>query len=62
MPQLGPVNWLFVYCFFWFVLMLLSVVFWWMKSNRFDLGVSGDNKKGFVSESGHSEGNMHWKW
>nr|QAU54066.1 ATP synthase F0 subunit 8 [Cellana radiata] len=65
MPQLGPVNWLFVYLFFWLVLVLFSVVFWWMKGSHFYLNLSdkkgesfSDNYNGSVS--GNNE--MFWKW
>nr|BCQ06390.1 ATPase subuint 8 [Cellana nigrolineata] len=63
MPQLGPVNWLFVYVFFWFILVLVSVVFWWMKSNCFVLkGASDGEGEIFNSSVCGKDAGLFWKW
>nr|YP_010393225.1 ATP synthase F0 subunit 8 [Cellana orientalis]UPX89387.1 ATP synthase F0 subunit 8 [Cellana orientalis] len=62
MPQLGPVNWLFVYFFFWFVVILFSVVFWWMKGNYFYLNLSGKEGESFNRNKVPGKSVMIWKW
>nr|ANJ59894.1 ATP synthase F0 subunit 8 [Nacella clypeater] len=61
MPQLGPVNWLFVYLCFWFVIFLISVVFWWVSSNHFHLSDSA-SKSSSLDETGSKAVSFFWKW
>nr|QAU54080.1 ATP synthase F0 subunit 8 [Patella vulgata] len=51
MPQLGPINWLFLYIFFWAVVGIIFVVVWW------------DGRKGYkISGAKKSVSDYIWKW
>lgn len=51
MPQLGPINWLFLYIFFWAVVSVVCVVVWW------------DGRKGYkISGAKKSVKDYVWKW
>nr|YP_009034074.1 ATP synthase F0 subunit 8 [Sypharochiton pelliserpentis]AHZ60690.1 ATP synthase F0 subunit 8 [Sypharochiton pelliserpentis] len=52
MPQLAPLNWIFLMLFFWFMVMSMTIMFWWMKDKKFK--ISTDSKKVFSSKQ--------WTW
>nr|QKJ80222.1 ATP synthase F0 subunit 8 [Cephalothrix sp. BMK-2020] len=35
MPQLAPIDWVLLFCFFWFILFLVFVSIWWINYNYF---------------------------
>nr|QQV69863.1 ATP synthase F0 subunit 8 [Opisthoteuthis sp. JN-2021] len=36
MPQLSPMNWMFLFSFFWFIMSLNSSIMWWNNSNLYN--------------------------
>nr|YP_010852299.1 ATP synthase F0 subunit 8 [Desmaulus extinctorium]WGH72831.1 ATP synthase F0 subunit 8 [Desmaulus extinctorium] len=38
MPQLSPLNWIFLYLLFWFIVMTVSVMIWWSNNSFFRSG------------------------
>nr|BAU24811.1 ATP_synthase_F0_subunit_8 [Lepetodrilus nux] len=53
MPQLSPINWLFLFVMFWSVISLATCLLWWMMVVKFSFvssvgsGVSESYKGGF---------------
>nr|UZN44222.1 ATP synthase F0 subunit 8 [Acharax sp. NY-2022] len=37
MPQLSPLNWLFLFYFHWFMVLLVHCLIWWYSSYKFVL-------------------------
>nr|AUI11304.1 ATP synthase F0 subunit 8 [Calliostoma zizyphinum] len=37
MPQLAPVNWLFLFLLFWFIIALSSTLIWWSFKAEYSL-------------------------
>nr|BAN81975.1 ATPase8 [Sepia pharaonis] len=35
MPQLSPINWLFLFILFWIILMINSSIMWWNTMNMY---------------------------
>nr|YP_001382324.1 ATP synthase F0 subunit 8 [Sepia esculenta]BAF73652.1 ATP synthase subunit 8 [Sepia esculenta] len=35
MPQLSPINWLFLFFMFWIILMINSSIMWWNTMNLY---------------------------
>nr|YP_007891045.1 ATP synthase F0 subunit 8 [Sepia pharaonis]AGJ71770.1 ATP synthase F0 subunit 8 [Sepia pharaonis] len=35
MPQLSPINWLFLFILFWLILMINSSIMWWNTTNMY---------------------------
>nr|YP_010119554.1 ATP synthase F0 subunit 8 [Ficus variegata Roding, 1798]QRB78537.1 ATP synthase F0 subunit 8 [Ficus variegata Roding, 1798]WNS64248.1 ATP synthase F0 subunit 8 [Ficus subintermedia] len=35
MPQLSPLNWIFLFILFWSAVLLLSILIWWSKKIYF---------------------------
>nr|AUJ21407.1 ATP synthase F0 subunit 8 [Chaetopleura apiculata] len=35
MPQLAPLNWVFLECFFWSILVMILISFWWWKDKKY---------------------------
>nr|YP_008593209.1 ATP synthase F0 subunit 8 [Sepia apama]BAN81936.1 ATPase8 [Sepia apama] len=35
MPQLSPINWIFLFITFWFILLINSSITWWNTSNHY---------------------------
>nr|YP_009434652.1 ATP synthase F0 subunit 8 [Tectus pyramis]ATF29384.1 ATP synthase F0 subunit 8 [Tectus pyramis] len=66
MPQLAPVNWIFLFILFWFVIGIVSVLIWW--SFKVEYKIQGMGETGDVTpsiNSSWSSANMDlksWKW
>nr|YP_010610620.1 ATP synthase F0 subunit 8 [Opisthoteuthis californiana]WAP91375.1 ATP synthase F0 subunit 8 [Opisthoteuthis californiana] len=45
MPQLSPLNWMFLFVFFWSIMALNSSVMWWNNSNLYNFTKLNSNKK-----------------
>nr|WAP91518.1 ATP synthase F0 subunit 8 [Opisthoteuthis sp.] len=45
MPQLSPLNWMFLFSFFWFIMALNSSIMWWNNSNKYNFINMNLNKK-----------------
>nr|YP_003204775.1 ATP synthase F0 subunit 8 [Cymbium olla]ACF04869.1 ATP synthase F0 subunit 8 [Cymbium olla] len=51
MPQLSPLNWVFLFMLFWFMISAISVMIWWSSKMNFNL------------ESGFKDFNENkWNW
>nr|YP_006234106.1 ATP synthase F0 subunit 8 [Sepiella japonica]YP_009193044.1 ATP synthase F0 subunit 8 [Sepiella maindroni]ALP86437.1 ATP synthase subunit 8 [Sepiella maindroni]BAM11165.1 ATP synthetase subunit 8 [Sepiella japonica] len=37
MPQLSPINWIFLFIIFWSILMINSSIMWWNTNNFYKL-------------------------
>nr|AHA84994.1 ATP synthase subunit 8 [Lunella aff. cinerea STW-2013] len=59
MPQLAPLNWLFLFFLFWFVVGLSSTLIWWFFDTGYKVSVTVD-RKGTNSYSGGSL--KSWDW
>nr|YP_010884209.1 ATP synthase F0 subunit 8 [Pila globosa]WIW42427.1 ATP synthase F0 subunit 8 [Pila globosa] len=35
MPQLSPLNWIFLFFMFWLLVIIISAMIWWNKKNFF---------------------------
>nr|WNO18556.1 ATP synthase F0 subunit 8 [Pectinodonta sp.] len=57
MPQLSPINWMFVCVFFWFVVMVVSIVLWWSMKVNYSVVVSGVGK-----ECSSVDNEFMWSW
>nr|WNO18535.1 ATP synthase F0 subunit 8 [Eulepetopsis sp.] len=57
MPQLGPINWLFVYMFFWIVVLGFCIIIWWESDVSFNINYENLNDK----VSGKAE-DLNWMW
>nr|WNO18583.1 ATP synthase F0 subunit 8 [Iothia sp.] len=55
MPQLGPLNWLVLFYFFWFLVGAFSLILWW----SFDMSYFFGGEK---SEGGFLGGGSVWSW
>nr|ALK03388.1 ATP synthase F0 subunit 8 [Lepetodrilus schrolli] len=64
MPQLSPINWLFLFVMFWSVISLATCLLWWMMIVKFsfisssETGMEDGNKGSFwmfYNEEGSSE-------
>nr|YP_073355.1 ATP synthase F0 subunit 8 [Graptacme eborea]AAT98391.1 ATP synthase F0 subunit 8 [Graptacme eborea] len=40
MPQLSPLNWLMLMCFFWSGFILLMLIFWWNCPKKMKYSIS----------------------
>nr|YP_009773418.1 ATP synthase F0 subunit 8 [Chiton albolineatus]QIZ12636.1 ATP synthase F0 subunit 8 [Chiton albolineatus] len=40
MPQLAPLNWVFLMLLFWFMVISVSMMLWWTKSKKFNVNIS----------------------
>nr|YP_006073352.1 ATP synthase F0 subunit 8 [Solemya velum]AFG18172.1 ATP synthase F0 subunit 8 [Solemya velum]AGI98161.1 ATP synthase F0 subunit 8 [Solemya velum] len=45
MPQLSPLNWLFLFIMFWSVIFLMMCMVWWTSSKSFLVESGKDNMK-----------------
>nr|WNO18574.1 ATP synthase F0 subunit 8 [Neolepetopsis sp.] len=57
MPQLGPMNWLFVYMFFWIIVLVFCIVMWWEFDVCFEISSCslGDGEVKLTE-------NLNWMW
>nr|YP_003204723.1 ATP synthase F0 subunit 8 [Bivetiella cancellata]ACF04817.1 ATP synthase F0 subunit 8 [Bivetiella cancellata] len=53
MPQLSPLNWVFLYMLFWVALLSISVSVWWFKKNSF---------QSYKSNASHLDSIKVWSW
>nr|YP_009131231.1 ATP synthase F0 subunit 8 [Cryptochiton stelleri]AIA77080.1 ATP synthase F0 subunit 8 [Cryptochiton stelleri] len=53
MPQLAPMNWIFLVLFFWMSVFFLSVCLWWVKDKNYVFFNKSGNK-GFIQKK--------WVW
>nr|QIZ12662.1 ATP synthase F0 subunit 8 [Acanthopleura echinata] len=37
MPQLAPLNWIFLILFFWSMVIYIMISFWWIKSKHYTI-------------------------
>nr|YP_010610698.1 ATP synthase F0 subunit 8 [Luteuthis dentatus]WAP91466.1 ATP synthase F0 subunit 8 [Luteuthis dentatus]WAP91492.1 ATP synthase F0 subunit 8 [Luteuthis dentatus] len=44
MPQLSPLNWMFLFMFFWFIMTLNSSIMWWNNMNSYNF-INPNTKK-----------------
>nr|YP_004935471.1 ATP synthase F0 subunit 8 [Semirossia patagonica]BAL27741.1 ATPase8 [Semirossia patagonica] len=51
MPQLSPINWLFLFFMFWSVLMINTSVMWWNTNNLY-----------LINKTQKSQLNIYYKW
>nr|YP_010580907.1 ATP synthase F0 subunit 8 [Entemnotrochus rumphii]UZT27092.1 ATP synthase F0 subunit 8 [Entemnotrochus rumphii] len=54
MPQLAPINWLFLFMMFWASVLLGSVMLWWVYKIEFSL----EKKKALPSKNLTKS----WRW
>nr|YP_008593235.1 ATP synthase F0 subunit 8 [Sepia lycidas]BAN81962.1 ATPase8 [Sepia lycidas] len=40
MPQLSPINWLFLFFMFWLIMMINSSIMWWNTMNLYKFNKS----------------------
>nr|YP_009743683.1 ATP synthase F0 subunit 8 [Notocochlis gualtieriana]QIE12000.1 ATP synthase F0 subunit 8 [Notocochlis gualtieriana] len=40
MPQLSPLNWIFLFLLFWVAILVMSVLIWWSKKIYFSTSTS----------------------
>nr|YP_010610736.1 ATP synthase F0 subunit 8 [Graneledone verrucosa]WAP91556.1 ATP synthase F0 subunit 8 [Graneledone verrucosa] len=45
MPQLSPLNWMFLFSFFWTLMSLNSSITWWNNNYRYNINMSEEKKK-----------------
>nr|YP_005351138.1 ATP synthase F0 subunit 8 [Fissurella volcano]AFB78088.1 ATP synthase F0 subunit 8 [Fissurella volcano] len=74
MPQLGPVNWIFLYLMMWSFVGLLVCMFWWRFAEVYSTKGEGSydeegetsgssNDKGGTGKCGLKEGKSEsWSW
>nr|YP_010988163.1 ATP synthase F0 subunit 8 [Eunaticina papilla]WOP07005.1 ATP synthase F0 subunit 8 [Eunaticina papilla] len=43
MPQLSPLNWIFLFLLFWVAVLTVSILIWWTKKIHFLVNTSNDN-------------------
>nr|YP_010610672.1 ATP synthase F0 subunit 8 [Cirrothauma magna]WAP91427.1 ATP synthase F0 subunit 8 [Cirrothauma magna] len=48
MPQLSPLNWMFLFLFFWFIMILNSSITWWNNKNLYKINIIKNNKKKLI--------------
>uniref|UniRef100_A0AB39CC48 ATP synthase complex subunit 8 n=1 Tax=Optediceros sp. TaxID=3114356 RepID=A0AB39CC48_9CAEN len=52
MPQLSPLNWIFLFVLFWVAVFSVSIMIWWSKKIYF---ATESSKKSLVEEN-------KWNW
>nr|YP_514791.1 ATP synthase F0 subunit 8 [Sepioteuthis lessoniana]AIY61249.1 ATP synthase F0 subunit 8 [Sepioteuthis lessoniana]BAE80057.1 ATP synthetase subunit 8 [Sepioteuthis lessoniana] len=40
MPQLSPINWLFLFTMFWSILIINTSIMWWNNTNLYSINKS----------------------
>nr|WAP91505.1 ATP synthase F0 subunit 8 [Grimpoteuthis sp.] len=45
MPQLAPLNWMFLFLFFWFIMSMNSSIMWWNNMNLYNFTKFNMKKK-----------------
>nr|YP_010943711.1 ATP synthase F0 subunit 8 [Ennucula tenuis]WLV28181.1 ATP synthase F0 subunit 8 [Ennucula tenuis] len=45
MPQLGPLNWLFLFVLFWSFIVMMTCLIWWMNPQNYYFSVGRNNLK-----------------
>nr|YP_009317864.1 ATP synthase F0 subunit 8 [Sinotaia quadrata]AOY40891.1 ATP synthase F0 subunit 8 [Sinotaia quadrata] len=53
MPQLSPLSWVFLFSFFWVMILMVTILIWWIKKMEFNLNIKDMNYY-------NTENN--WKW
>nr|YP_009755015.1 ATP synthase F0 subunit 8 [Lepidozona coreanica]QIP53381.1 ATP synthase F0 subunit 8 [Lepidozona coreanica] len=53
MPQLAPLNWIFLESFFWTIIIMVTVMFWWNKDKKYII-CSINKKSSLISKK--------WTW
>nr|YP_010454037.1 ATP synthase F0 subunit 8 [Heteroteuthis dagamensis]QXJ42014.1 ATP synthase F0 subunit 8 [Heteroteuthis dagamensis] len=51
MPQLSPINWLFLFSMFWSALMINTSIMWWNTNNLY-----------FINKNTKSKMTINYKW
>nr|QXJ42339.1 ATP synthase F0 subunit 8 [Sepiadarium kochi] len=51
MPQLSPLNWIFLFIMFWTTMLINSSIMWWNKNNTYSIN---KNTKSLI--------NITYKW
>nr|ARI50087.1 ATP synthase F0 subunit 8 [Tectus virgatus] len=59
MPQLAPVNWLFLFILFWFIIGLISAMVWWNSKLEYKIG---DSAMSSGSRNQGLPGNLKGPW
>nr|YP_001382312.1 ATP synthase F0 subunit 8 [Vampyroteuthis infernalis]BAF73640.1 ATP synthase subunit 8 [Vampyroteuthis infernalis] len=44
MPQLSPINWIFLFSFFWFMMSITSSIMWWNPLNMYKMNMNNNYK------------------
>nr|YP_010454115.1 ATP synthase F0 subunit 8 [Inioteuthis japonica]QXJ42105.1 ATP synthase F0 subunit 8 [Inioteuthis japonica] len=44
MPQLSPINWLFLFFMFWSILFINSSIMWWNTNNNYHINKTPTTK------------------
>nr|ACY56493.1 ATP synthetase subunit 8 [Onykia robusta] len=51
MPQLSPINWLFLFIMFWSIMIINTSIMWWNTSNLYTINKTPKNNM-----------NINYKW
>nr|YP_009169462.1 ATP synthase F0 subunit 8 [Obscurella hidalgoi]AKL90681.1 ATP synthase F0 subunit 8 [Obscurella hidalgoi] len=55
MPQLSPLNWVFLFALHWVLVLSLSVCFWWVKKSSYSFKTSKNKSSSLLA-------NNKWSW
>nr|YP_009756921.1 ATP synthase F0 subunit 8 [Batillaria attramentaria]QIM14731.1 ATP synthase F0 subunit 8 [Batillaria attramentaria]BAJ09679.1 ATP synthase F0 subunit 8 [Batillaria cumingii] len=58
MPQLSPLNWIFLFFLFWAAIFCFFAVIWWSSKVEFTMEEEGNMKSDVVQEMEESK----WMW
>nr|QXJ42118.1 ATP synthase F0 subunit 8 [Iridoteuthis sp. GS-2021] len=51
MPQLSPINWLFLFSMFWSVMIINTSIMWWNNNNLY-----------YINKTMKSKMNINYNW
>nr|QIQ23140.1 ATP synthase subunit 8 [Rochia nilotica] len=62
MPQLAPVNWLFLFILFWFTISLVSALVWWSSKLEYKVDNGSDDNQTSLGPSMPGHAASSWDW